>query len=231
MFIGHYGVSFAAKQKPIPLWLLFIAVQFLDVVWSALVMLGIEKLRITHGISQANALDLYYMPYTHGLFGALALSAIFGGVSAWFFREQRTKVFWITAAAVFSHWLLDLIVHVPDMPLIGNTMKVGFGLWNYPMISLPLELATLWGGAFIYARNLPAKRRAGDIALWTFVIALTIVEFYASFGPDPASPIDEAHIELTGYLVLAALAGIVDAVRGWSSKPRSASLLTTAASR
>lgn len=219
MFIGHYGVSLAARQKPIPLWLLFIAVQFLDVVWSVLVMLGIEKLRITHGISQANALDLYYMPYTHGLFGALALSGLFGAGSSWFFRGQRTRVFWITAAAVFSHWLLDLIVHVPDMPLVGDSLKVGFGLWNFPVLSLPLELMTLWAGAFLYTRNTPARRLAGDIMLWIFVALLSAVELFASFGPDPASPLDEARTALCAYLGLAALAGLTDWVRAPDTAP------------
>src|SRR5215470_17476033 len=101
MFIGHYGVALAAKpvQKQIPLWLLFIAVQWLDVVWSVLVMLGIEKLRIVKGFTEANAMDLYYMPYTHGLIGSLALSAIFGGAVSVFYRERRATVFWLTGAA------------------------------------------------------------------------------------------------------------------------------------
>ncbi len=220
MFIGHYGVSFAAKpaHKPVPLWLLFFAVQFLDVVWSCLVMLGIEKLRITPGITQANSLDLYYMPYTHGLIGALALSALLGGVSAWFFRAQRAQVFWVVGAAVFSHWLLDLVVHTTDMPLIGDTLKVGFGLWNYPAISLPLELATLWGGALLYDRQVPATGRFGDVALWTLVSVLTAIELFTSFGPSPATPLDEAHTALAAYLGLALLAGLVD----WARAPRRA---------
>jgi hypothetical protein len=212
MFIGHYGVSLAAKRKPIPLAVLFIAVQFLDVVWSVLVMLGIEKLRITPGITKANSLDLYYMPYTHSVLGALALSAIFGAVCAWALREDRRTVFWITAGAVFSHWLLDLIVHVPDMPLIGDTLKVGFGLWNFPAISLPLELASLWGGAVLYARNFPSSR-TGAAALWGFVAVLTGIELFTAFGPAPASPLDEAHTALAAYLGLAALAALVDWVR------------------
>ena len=133
MFIGHYGVALAAKpvQKQIPLWLLFIAVQWLDVVWSVLVMLGIEKLRIVKGFTEANSMDLYYMPYTHGLIGALALSAALGGLTILFLRDRRVAVFSIVAGAVFSHWLLDLVVHVEDLPLIGNSMKVGFGLWRH----------------------------------------------------------------------------------------------------
>jgi hypothetical protein len=67
LFTGHYSVSFAgrAAEKRIPLWLLFIAVQFIDVLWSIFVLLGIEKVRIVPGITASNALDLYYMPYTH----------------------------------------------------------------------------------------------------------------------------------------------------------------------
>ena len=77
MFIGHYGPSFACKAaKPaIPLWVLFLAVQFVDIVWSILVLLGIEKVRIVPGFTATNPLDLYYMPYTHSLPGAALWSA------------------------------------------------------------------------------------------------------------------------------------------------------------
>src|SRR3972149_2278819 len=77
MFIGHYGPSFAIKatDKSIPLWLLFIAVQMVDVLWAVLVLLGIEKVRIVPGITATNPLDLYYMPYTHSLVAALLWSA------------------------------------------------------------------------------------------------------------------------------------------------------------
>ena len=69
MFVGHYGVSFAAKRldKTIPLWVLFLAVQLLDVGWGILVPLGVEKVRIVPGITASNPLDLYYMPFTHSL--------------------------------------------------------------------------------------------------------------------------------------------------------------------
>src|SRR5712671_4166696 len=84
MFVGHYGVSFAAKPAAgsVPLWVWFIAVQWLDVVWSILVLLGIEMLRIRPGFTEANPLDLYYMPYTHGLPGSLVLSLVLGAIVA-----------------------------------------------------------------------------------------------------------------------------------------------------
>ena len=104
MFIGHYGPAFAGKAalRSIPLWVLFIAVQWMDVCWSVLVLLGVEKLRIVPGFLQGSPLDLYYMPYTHGLLGALALSAILGGIVATFYRERRGAVFAVIATNLFA---------------------------------------------------------------------------------------------------------------------------------
>jgi hypothetical protein len=213
MFIGHYGVSFAARpvHQPLPLWLLFVAVQWLDVCWSVLVMLGIEKLRVIKGFTEGSNLDLYYMPYTHGLIGALGLSALFGGVCAAFFKERRSRVFWVLAACVFSHWLLDLVVHVPDLPLIGDSAKVGFGLWRHVGISLPLELGGLWIGAFIYVRGIPATK--GNSWLWAFVGALSLLQLYGTFGPVPTTPLSEAQTALSAYIALTLLAGINERAR------------------
>ena len=215
MFVGHYGVSLAAKpvHKPVPLWLLFVAVQWLDVCWSVLAMLGVERLRVVKGFAEGSDLDLYYMPYTHGLMGAIGLSALFAAASAAFFRERRIRVFWILAACVFSHWLLDLVVHVPDLPLIGNTAKVGFGLWRHVALSFPLEMICLWAGAAVYAWRIPAKNKLRDLWLWLFVIALSAVQVYGTFGPAPTSPIAEAQTALFAYLTIAVLAGLTDRAR------------------
>jgi hypothetical protein len=215
MFIGHYGPAFAAKPvvKPVPLWILFVAVQWLDVCWSALILLGVEKARIVPGFTEGSSLDLYFMPYTHGLIGAVALSLVFGAVALLFVRERRLAAVAVVAGAVFSHWLLDLAVHMPDLPLIDNSMKVGFGLWRWIWISLPLELVTMFAGAIFYARAVPSKSRYGDIALWLFVGAMAAIELYAMFGPPPASAVAEAQTALLAYGALALLAAIVDALR------------------
>ncbi|MBI3678269.1 MAG: hypothetical protein HY243_16795 [Proteobacteria bacterium] len=214
MFIGHYGPAFGAKAalRTIPLWVLFIAVQWLDVCWSILVLLGVEKVRITPGFTQGSPLDLYFMPYTHGLIGALILSAVYGAIVALFMQERKAYAFLIAAAAVFSHWILDFVVHVQDLPLWDNSMKVGLGLWRWVWISLPLELLTLFAGAWLYVKFVPA-RRGGNIWLWGFVVAMAAVEFYGKFGPPPTSPSAEAETALTAYLVLAALAAFVDLTR------------------
>lgn len=216
MFIGHYGPALAAKplERRLPLWLLFLAVQWLDVIWSILVMLHVEKLRIVKGFTEGSSLDLYYMPFTHGLLGALVLSAAFGAITALFYRERRRTILFVSAGAVFSHWLLDLVVHVPDLPLLDNSFKVGFGLWRYLWLSFPLEIGSLAAGAFVYARAVPSRTRIGDVCLWLFVAAMALVETYGAFGPEPASPVAEAQTALVAYLVLAVLAGAVDWARG-----------------
>jgi len=216
MFIGHYGPALAAKPivKPIPLWLLFVAVQWLDVCWSALVLSGVEKVRIVPGFTQGSPLDLYFMPYTHGLIGAVILSFVFGVIALLFVHDRRVAVIAVVAGAVFSHWVLDFVVHVPDLPLIGNGDKVGLGLWRWMWISLPLELATLIAGAIVYRRTVPSKTRLGDTWLWAFIAAMVAVEFYGSFGPPPATPAAQAETALFAYGLLALLAGLVEWARG-----------------
>jgi hypothetical protein len=211
MFIGHYGVSFAAKPLAprVPLWVWFIAAQWLDVVWSILVFLGIEKLRIVPGFTEGSALDLYYMPFTHGLPGSIVLSAIFGAIVAIFASGNRATIMLLAAAAAFSHWVLDLIVHVPDLPLYGDTAKVGFGLWRNVALSLPLELIVLGLGAWFYARKAPFRRPGGPYLYWGFVIVLAALQFYATFGRLPSFPETMARDALFSYVALTlAAAGV-----------------------
>src|SRR5437867_12834520 len=116
MFVGHYGVAFAVKSErnQIPLWVLFVAVQLLHFLWAPFVLLGIEKVRMVPGITATNPLDLYYMPYTHSLIGAL----IWSGVAALVYKLISSTASRVAAIlvgfAVFSHLLLDLVVHRPD---------------------------------------------------------------------------------------------------------------------
>jgi hypothetical protein len=78
MFVGHYSVAFAAKgdKNRIPLWVLFVAVQFLDYIWATLVLLGIEKLRVIKGFTAGSMLDSYFHPYSHSLIAAIAWSCV-----------------------------------------------------------------------------------------------------------------------------------------------------------
>ena len=217
MFTGHYSFSFAGRalagksgdqenDKCIPLWLLFIAVQFIDVLWSIFVLLGIEKVRIVPGITASNALDLYYMPYTHSLLGVLFWSLLAFAMCQFVpaLRGKRTGL--ILAAAVFSHWILDLIVHRPDLALYDSVGKMGFGLWNYRGAAFALEMAVLLCGAAMLYRTAAHKvRLAGFVA---FLAALQV--FGTFFFPPPPSDYAAAITALVLYVVLALTAWWVE---------------------
>jgi hypothetical protein len=69
-----------------------------------------------------------------------------------FTSRDRAMTIFLVAAVTFSHWLPDLIVHVPDLPLCDNTAKMGFGLWRHATLSFPPKLIVLGLGAWLYAR-------------------------------------------------------------------------------
>jgi hypothetical protein len=224
MFVGHYGVSFAARPvgRSVPLWVWFIAVQWIDIVWSVLVLLGIEKLRVIPGFTEANAYDLYYMPYTHGLPGSIVLSFVLGALVALFTPGNRATTIVLVTAASFSHWVLDLFVHVPDLPLYDNAAKVGFGLWRHVVFSFPLELIVLGLGAWFYARMTTFASIGGRYAYWGFVVFLAAVQVYANFGPPPSSPDAMAVTALVFYAVLAFAAAWVERIATVSTVVRQA---------
>lgn len=208
MFVGHYGPSFGANtaEKRLPLWLLFIAVQFVDVLWAIFVLLGIEKVRIVPGITASNPLDLYYMPYTHSLVGALGWSLFAFLICQMFPRLRGLRTGLILGAAVFSHWILDLIVHRPDLALYDSVYKMGFGLWNYRSLAFVLEMAVLLGGGAIYLKTIP--RRGKAIA---FLVVLAGLQFVGTFiFPPPSGDRSEAWTALFFYFLLAAIAAWVE---------------------
>lgn len=208
MFVGHYSASFAGRsaEKRIPLWVLFVAVQWIDVLWSIFVLLGIEKVRIVPGITASNALDLYYMPYTHSLAGVLCWSALAFAACQMFTQLRGRRTGLIVAAAVFSHWILDLIVHRPDLALYDSMSKMGFGLWNYRGAAFALEMAVLMGGAAMLYRT--AAHRARLTGFVVFLVALQV--FGTFFFPPPPSDHAAAMTALGSYVLLALMAWWVD---------------------
>ena len=215
MFVGHYGASFAirAARPAIPLWLLFIAVQLIDVVWALLVLVGIEKARIVPGITASNPFDLYYMPYTHSLVAAIvwAMAATAACRSRPRFRTG-TAAIWV-GVAVFSHWVFDFVVHRPDLPLYDDTMKMGLGLWNFPVIAFALEAALLFGGMALYLRKTTSVDAVGRFGPATFGIIMLAIQAWIFFGPPPASPAAAAVTALVSYVAFAALVRWLDGRR------------------
>lgn len=224
MFVGHYGVSFAMRPeaKRVPLWVWFVAVQWVDIVWSVLVLSGVEKVRIVPGFTEANALDLYYMPYTHGLPGSIVLSLILGAIVSLFTPGSRARTMFLVAVASFSHWAIDLLVHVPDLPLYDNTAKVGLGLWRHVVLSFPLELIFLGLGAWLYARATAFRGAKGRYVFFAFLILLVVLQVYANFGPPPSSPGVMAVSALALYAGLAGLAAWVERIATLSTEAKPA---------
>jgi hypothetical protein len=188
MFVGHYSVAFACRteRNRIPLWVLFVAVQFLDYIWATLVLLGIEKLRVIKGFTAGSMLDSYFHPYSHS-FPMAIIWSILAALVYWVVCSRHGCFYSRSAAlvigiAVFSHWILDLIAHPRDLPIYDNIWKVGFGLWNYRDPEFALEIALLAGGIGLYfARNaMPAIRKG---AVMAFGLALVIVQIGDTYVP------------------------------------------------
>lgn len=221
MFVGHYGPAFAGKAvaRSVPLWVLFLAVQLVDIAWGLFVANGIEHVRIIPGFTDANALDLYDMPITHSLPGALAWSAAAGLVYAIWARREKRAGGLVVALAVFSHWLLDLIVHVPDLELWPGGMRVGLGLWNNYPLAATVETLVLLGGFALYLSVTRAKGVVGRIWPWVFMALMGVAEYANHAGPLPSDPAAFGYNAVIAYLVLTALAAICDLTREAREKP------------
>jgi hypothetical protein len=191
MFVGHYSVAFAAKSEKnrIPLWVLFIAVQFLDYIWATLVLFGIEKLRVIKGFTAGSMLDSYFHPYSHSLIAAIVWSGV-ATLVYWAICSRHGCLHSNTAAlivgvAVFSHWILDLIAHPRDLAIYDNRWKVGFGLWNYRDPEFALEIALLGGGIILYlARNvMPAIQKKAIVVFGIFLVIIQVGDTYVPRTP------------------------------------------------
>ncbi len=207
MFIGHYGAAFvAAKHPKAPrLGALFVAAQFVDFGFFTLLLADAEHMRLTPGITAMNPMDLYDMPWTHSLIGAVAWGLAFGLVVGLFARSWATAV--IGGAVVVSHWLIDLIVHRPDLTLAGSPPKLGLGLWNYPLIEMPLELLFAYGGLALYALFTKGRNRAGSAALALLATAMAALQAFDWYGPKPTAVTSTiSYMGIASYTILALIA-------------------------
>lgn len=221
MFIGHFAPAFIAATQPaaprLGLGLLFVAAQLVDIGFFTLLILGVEHARLVPFIMQMNPMDLYDMPWTHSLAGALGWAAGFALV----LRVLRLS--WagalIGAAVVVSHWFIDLLVHRPDLTLWGGPPKLGLGLWNLPAIEVPLELFFAFGGLAWYVRCTEPTGAAGRWSALVLGMAMAVLQGYNWLSPQPHEIIDPAPVSL-GYLGLFAYA-LLAAAAWWAALTRS----------
>ncbi|MFA6540962.1 MAG: hypothetical protein WCT99_05105 [Bacteroidota bacterium] len=186
MFIGHFAVALAAK-KAAPktnLATLFAAAQLVDLLWPVFLLLGLEHVRLDVGNTVVTPLDFYDYPITHSLAGAFVWSVLFGAV--YYFRRKLKRESLIVAGVVFSHWILDLLTHRPDLPLFNDTsMKFGLGLWNSFYGTIVVEFGLFIAGSYLYYTATTAKNRTGTYALIGLLVLLAGFHLANLFGPPP----------------------------------------------
>ncbi len=198
MFIGHFAVGFGAKsiQPKVSLGTYFLAAQFLDLLWPTFLLLGWEKVEIDPGNTVMTPLNFISYPYTHSLLMALLWSGAVGFIY-WLFKKNKTGAL-VLGFCVLSHWILDLLVHRPDLPLYpGDSAMFGFGLWNHPPIAIVLESLIFFAGVILYLRFTKAKNKTGSYALWTLIIFLAVIQTMNIMGPPPP---DVKSIAIAGHL-------------------------------
>ena len=204
MFIGHFGTGLAAKKldSKISLGTLFLAAQFIDLLWPIFLLLGIEKVIIEPGNTSFTPLNFISYPYSHSLFGVLIWSLLFGSI--YYLNRKNIKSALLLAALVMSHWILDLISHKPDLQLIPwSEVRVGLGLWNYFTASIVAEVLIYCAGAYLYVNSTKAKNRKGEIGMWGLLVFLAIVYLMNLFGSAPPSVNAIAIVGLFQWLIIA----------------------------
>jgi hypothetical protein len=188
MFIGHFAVAYAGKRVAprTNLGWLFIAAQFADLIWPILLLQGVEVVRIVPSDNPFQRLVFESYPWSH----SLLMDVIWGVVLAsvyYTLRRDRNGA-GVTFALVVSHWVLDWVSHVPDMPLYpGGAWRLGLGLWNWPAATIAIELVMFAAGVWVYMSTTTATDRFGQIGAWSLVAFLLILYGASIFSPAPPS--------------------------------------------
>jgi hypothetical protein len=188
MFIGHFAVAFAAKRfvPRVSLAALFAAAQLADLMWPALVAVGVEQVRIDPGNTVFTPLDFVSYPWSHSLMTLLVWSALFGLG----YREatgHNGRAVAVLALLVGSHWVLDFVTHRPDMPLYPGGPRVGLGLWNSISATLVIEGGMYAVGVWVYMRVTQPRDAVGHWSFVAMVIALVVLYLLSVVSGAPPS--------------------------------------------
>lgn len=188
MFLGHFALGFAAKAATprLSLGTLFLAAQFIDLLWPTFLLLGLERVRIEPGATAVTPLVFEHYPWSHSLLAVAGWAVLLAAIHFLRVRERRAAL--MLAALVLSHWLLDLLVHRPDLPLLpwGETVA-GLRLWSSLPLTLLLEVPLFVLGVWFYARSTQAMDAAGRWGLVGLVLFLFVIYAGNVLGSPPPS--------------------------------------------
>jgi LexA-binding, inner membrane-associated putative hydrolase len=200
MFLGHIAVGLAGKRAAptvsLATWLT--SVQLVDMLWPIFLLVGLEHVRIAPGITRFTPLDFYDYPVTHSLVGSIAWAALFAGGCLLWYRNARIAL--LLGVGVVSHWVLDVISHRPDMPVLPRGPYIGLGLWNSVAATLIVELTMFAIGLMLYVRSGAAGRRR--VSFWLLMAFVVVAYFAAAFGPPPPNVRTLAWSGLIGWLLV-----------------------------
>ena len=188
MFIGHFGVGLGAKALTpwVSLGTLFLAAQFVDLLWPTLLLMGFEQVAIEPGITKVTPLNFLDYPISHSLLAVGFWSLLFAVVYWWLRKNTAGAI--VLGLCVVSHWILDLVVHRPDLPLhFGESYRVGLGLWDSLTWTLLVEGSLFAGGTLLYLRVTRPANKAGLYGLWALLGLLTLIYLGNILGPPPPS--------------------------------------------
>jgi hypothetical protein len=203
MFVGHFGVALAAKgvAPKTPLPVLFLATEFLDVLWGLFLMAGFEHASIEAGYTPVSPLNLYDFPYSHSLAAAVVWAVVFGSVYAAVQKDSWGG--WVVGTLVGSHWLLDFVAHRPDLPLYpGGTERYGYYLWHSVEQTIVVEGVIFFLGIVLYLGATRAKDLTGTLTFWPLMLLLTGLWLGSIYGERPPTITVLAVTTLAAFFVI-----------------------------
>lgn len=197
MFLGHFAVGLAAKKFTpyTSLGTLLLSAQLLDLIWPTLLLMGTERVLIAPGDTAVTPLHFVSYPWSHSLVMAAVWAALFAGLYMLIRRYPRGAI--AACGLVLSHWVLDLITHRPDLPLLPLAGPVvGLGLWHSLPATVAVEGLMFALGLYLYKTNTEPVDAVGSYALVAFAISLIGIYAASLLGPPPP---DEATVAYIGH--------------------------------
>lgn len=211
MFLGHYALALGAKRVTprTSLGVLFAAAQLPDLLWPLFLILGWE--RIGPGTSGFLSISFTYYPWSHSLLlvvGWSVLAALF-----YFAITRDLRGSSIVALLGVSHWVLDYVTHLPDLPLYPGGPLVGLGLWKSTTATVVIEGLMWIAGIAMYVKATRARDRIGSYGFWVLMLVLTLIYVSSTTSPAPSNLSSVGWMALVGLWLVPVLAAWIDAHR------------------
>jgi len=208
MFAGHLGAGLLLKRagRKVSLGWLFLSAMLLDIVLWLLVLAGFESVRVPANFRTMADLTFDF-PYSHGLVASLGWSAAGLAAGYWVLSrepERRLANALVLGVGVFSHFAIDWLVHVPELPVVGRgSPMLGFGLWQHLPLAWSVEAALVMVGLWSYlqTQRLPRRRALVLAAVMLGVCAMTILGQASTAAPPPAGAMAASSLVTIAVLV------------------------------